>query len=349
MAKLRVVHYLNQLFGGIGGEDMAHVGLTFVQGAKGPGLAIDQILGDQGSVVATIICGDNHFVENQEETVQAILKEMEKYDADVFMAGPAFNAGRYGVACGELTKAVKEKFDIPAVTGMYEENPGVDMYRQSVYIASTKDLASGAKEGIERMLNLALKLVKDEPIGRPEEEHYFPQGVIRTERHEKSAAERAVDMLIRKLKGEPFVSEAQVPEFGKIEPAPPIEDLSTARVAIVTDGGLIPAANPDKMGSILAREWGAYSIEGLDKLDKGVFRGHHDGYDNADVNEDPNRLVPVDVLRDLEREGVIGKLHDYYYTCAGVAAPMANAIKVGKAIAAELKEGGVDAVILTST
>ena len=38
---------------------------------------------------------------------------------DVFIAGPAFNAGRYGVACGTIAAAVQEELGIPAVTGMY--------------------------------------------------------------------------------------------------------------------------------------------------------------------------------------------------------------------------------------
>ena len=32
--------------------------------------------------------------------------------AGVFIAGPAFNAGRYGVACGEACKAVAQQLDL---------------------------------------------------------------------------------------------------------------------------------------------------------------------------------------------------------------------------------------------
>ena len=48
---------------------------------------------------------------------------------DLFIAGPAFNAGRYGVACGTICKAVEEELNIPVITGMYKENPGVDMFK----------------------------------------------------------------------------------------------------------------------------------------------------------------------------------------------------------------------------
>ena len=38
---LRVVHYVNQFFGGIGGEDQAHVGVTVKAGAVGPGRVLE--------------------------------------------------------------------------------------------------------------------------------------------------------------------------------------------------------------------------------------------------------------------------------------------------------------------
>ena len=48
-------------------------------------------------------------------------------DPQLFIAGPAFNAGRYGVAAGTITKAVQDELHIPAVTAMYVENPGTDI------------------------------------------------------------------------------------------------------------------------------------------------------------------------------------------------------------------------------
>ncbi len=54
---------------------------------------------------------------------------VKKQEPDVFIAGPAFNAGRYGVACGTIAEAVQEELGIPVVTGMYEENPGADMFK----------------------------------------------------------------------------------------------------------------------------------------------------------------------------------------------------------------------------
>ena len=52
--KVRVVHYLNQFFAQIGGEEKADVGPGFKDGPAGPGRALQQALGENGDVIATI-------------------------------------------------------------------------------------------------------------------------------------------------------------------------------------------------------------------------------------------------------------------------------------------------------
>ena len=64
---MKVIHYVNQFFGGVGGEDHANDPPHVVDGAVGPGRALNAALGDSGSVLATIVCGDNYFVENEAE------------------------------------------------------------------------------------------------------------------------------------------------------------------------------------------------------------------------------------------------------------------------------------------
>ncbi|MPN34996.1 Glycine reductase complex component B subunit gamma [bioreactor metagenome] len=55
------------------------------------------------------------------------------------------------------------------------------------------------------------------------------------------------------------------------------------------------------------------------------------------------------MLRDLEKAGVIGKLHRYFYTTVGNGTSVANAKKFASTFAQELVKDGVQAVILTST
>ena len=72
-------------------------------------------------------------------------------------------------------------------------------------------------------------------------------------------------------------------------------------------------------------------------------------YDPVYANQDPNRVLPLDIVREMEKEGVIGSLHNYFYTTVGNGTAVANAKKYAAEIAQKLVADGVDAVILTST
>ncbi len=346
---LRVVHYLNQFFGGVGGEDKADVGPQVRNGPIGPGRALQSALGGQGEVVATVICGDNYFAEKMEAASGEVMQLLRPYQPDVLIAGPAFDAGRYGIACGAVCKAAEDKLGIPAVTGMYQENPGVDLFSRSVYIVKTGETVAGMAEAVSRMVGMALKLATRQDVGGPSEGGYFSRGLLVNVMAETTGAERVVSMLLAKLKGESFESEVTLPKYDRIEPASRIKDIRSATIALVTDGGLVPKGNPDKIENRHATRFGAYSINLVDPLKRDGYEVVHGGYDEVFVNEDPNRLLPVDVMRDLEKEGVIGRLHDRFYSTSGLASVVKSSEKIGQGIAEQLKAGGVSGVILTST
>jgi betaine reductase len=347
--KIRVVHYLNQFFGGLGGEEKADVGPQVIEGATGPGRAVQNVMGERGEIVATAICGDNYIGEKPEQAADEIVELIRPHKPDVLIAGPAFEAGRFGVACGAVCKAAQETLGITAVTGMYHENPGVELYHKDVYIISTGNSVRVMNEAITGMVNLALKLVAGEKPGKPVEDGYFPRGIVINELADRTGAERVVSMLLRKLSGEIFETEVIQPRFYRISPAAKVEDLASATVALVTDGGLVPTGNPDGIESSDATRFGRYSIEGIESLDPENYEVRHGGYDTVFIRQNPNRLVPVDTMRELERKKVIGKLHEYYYATTGVATKIENARRMGQEIARQLREDGVSAVILTST
>ena len=68
---MRIVHYLNQFFAGVGGEEKAGIPLETREGAVGPGKLFEQLIGSDAKVVLTLACGDNDAVENQDTTVAA--------------------------------------------------------------------------------------------------------------------------------------------------------------------------------------------------------------------------------------------------------------------------------------
>lgn len=349
MSKIKVVHYINQFFAGIGGEEKADYKPEVRETVVGPGMAFNQSFGDEAEIVATIICGDSYFNENLEEAKAEVISMIKKYNPDLFIAGPAFNAGRYGVACGTITDAVKNELGIPVLTGMYIENPGADMFKKSVYIVETKNNAAGMRSAVKDMAKLALKLAKGEEIGSPEDEGYIPRGIRRNVFVDKRGSERAVDMLINKLKGEEFVTEFPMPDFDRVDPNPAVKDITKAKIALVTSGGIVPKGNPDHIESSSASKYGKYDIAGVEDLTEETYETAHGGYDPVYANIDADRVLPVDVLRDLEKEGKIGELHRYFYTTVGNGTAVASSKAFAAEFAKELKADGVDAVILTST
>jgi betaine reductase len=349
MGALRVVCYVNQFFGQLGGEEKAGVAPQRMDGAVGAARAVQQALGDAGTVVATIVCGDNYAAEQSERAVAQMLALVRTQRPDLVIAGPAFLAGRYGVACGALCAAVQTELKIPAVTGMHAENPGVDLYRRQVYIVQTGSEAARMLDEARRLVALGLKLARKESVGGPAVDGYFPRGVTRNVVAAANAAERATAMLLDKLAGRPFASEVPLPDFQSV-PAPRLlKTLEGATIALVTDGGLVPRGNPHRFEPLNATRYRAYSIEGKAGLDAAQYDNPHRGYDTSYVKQDPHRLVPVDVARDLERDGAIGKLHETVYSTVGVATTLAQSARMGREIADELRAAGVDAVILTST
>lgn len=346
---MRIVHYLNQFFGGKGGEEAATLTPQLQDGAVGPGKLLEQVLGTDAHVVRSIIVGDNYAAENLEDLTLLVVDEVKTSQADLFVAGPCFEAGRYGVAAGALCAAVQAELSLPVVTGMAVENPGVDLYRQELYIVDAGTSVHAMRHVLTRMASIATKLLQKQEIGRPRDEGYIPRGMLRDAFVEQTAAQRLVAMLVAKTTGKPFESEFTASTFPAVPAPAPIIDLSKARIAIVTDGGLVPKGNPDNIAPYAATNWGAYDITNLDDLKGENYEVSHRGYDTRYVEQDPDRLVPVDVLREMEKAGVVGKLHEQFVSTSGLANPLANSRRLGREIAQKLKQEGVDAVILTST
>lgn len=347
---IKVVHYINQFFAQIGGEEKAGYEAELRVGeVVGPGVAFNQAFKGEAEIVATIICGDSYFNENLEKASADIIEMVKSQKPDLFIAGPAFNAGRYGVACGTIADAVQEQLGIPAITGMYVENPGAEMFSSKVYMVSTKNSAAGMKDAVSKMAPLALKLAKKERIGASVEEGYIPNGVRVNFFEKERGSKRAVDMLLKKLADKPFVTEYPMPSFDRVAPNPAVKDIKKAKIALVTSGGICPKGNPDHIESSNATRYGEYDIAGVNDLTEATYETAHGGYDPVYANEDADRVLPVDVLRDMEKEGEIGSLHHLFYTTTGNGTAVASAKAFAEEFSKKLKADGVDAVILTST
>ena len=232
---------------------------------------------------------------------------------------------------------------------MYVENPGADMFRKDVIIVETKNSAADMRNVIPVISKLIKKMANKEEILGPKEEGYLERGIRVNYFAEKRGSERAIEMLVRKLKGEPFETDLVMPVFDRVEPAAPVKDIKHAKIAVVTSGGIVPQGNPDHIESSNATKWGKYDITGMDRLSPDDFTTIHGGYDRQFAMANPNVVVPLDALRELERNGEFGELVNYFCTTTGTGTATASAAKFGSEIGKMLMEDHVDAVLLVST
>lgn len=350
----KAVLYLNQFFGQIGGEDKADFEPVLEKKPVGPANVFNSIARDV-KVEETLICGDNYMASHTEEAIERCLKLLEGQQFDMFIAGPAFNAGRYGNACGLMCKAVAEKFHVPTITSMNVENPGVEMYKKDTYIFQGGKRATAIKADMTAMAKFADKIATGQPLLPAAMEGYFPRGI----RHEVfledlglppvMAADRAVDMLLAKLKGEAFETELPIPRQDLVPIAPAVDDITKVKIALVTSGGIVPSDNPDRIESCSATKWGKYDISKMDRLTAPEFKTIHAGYDPEMADKNPNVVEPLDAIRELQKEGKLGEVDDYFYTTVGTGTTQGEAARMGREIANELHQRNVQAVILTST
>jgi len=340
----RIVHYVNQFFAGLGGEDAADTEPAVAAGPVGPGRKLAQLLGEDFEIVATVWCGDDRASAGN-EVVDQIVALARGHAPDMVVAGPAFTSGRYGLACARVVAAAG-RAGILAIAAMHADNPGLDEAGTAPVVASG-EAAREMGPSLEQLAACVAKLAAGEPLTQSDGRlGAMPRSVVVADRN---SASRAVDLVLSRLAGDRDSTEIPLPRFDHVTPAAALDDPSTALVALVTEGALVPDANPGRLESARATRWLRYPIAGLDALASGEWRSVHGGFSTAWANEDPHRILPLDVARELEKEGRVGRLYDAYLVTAGNGTSVGNARRFGVEWAADLRHSGVRAAILTAT
>lgn len=338
------MHYINQFFAGVGGEDSASTVPTSVDGPVGPGRKLQQLLGDEHQIVATVYCGDDLAVSAPEVT-QEILALVQAASPDLLVAGPAFTSGRYGLACASLAKAAVGA-ELAVVAAMHDDNPGLDEAGGAPVVRSG-EAARQMGPSLDTLAAAVKKILGGEELTADDGRI---GAVPRTSRmSDRNAATRAVDLLLARLDGDRDATEVPLPTFDHVHPADPIQDPGAVTIALLTEGALVPEGNPGRLESARATKWLRYPLDGNDTLAPGDYRSVHGGFSTVWANEDPHRILPLDVARDLEREGAIGHLYGEYLVTAGNGTSVGNARRFGIEWAADLRHSEVRAAVLTST
>jgi D-proline reductase (dithiol) PrdB len=119
--------------------------------------------------------------------------------------------------------------------------------------------------------------------------------------------------------------------------------LSEARVAIVTTGGLTQRGQA-------GWERGEQSFRVLDAAERDLQMGHWSiNYDRTGFSADINVVYPIDRLKELAAEGIIGSVAPRHLSFMGALDDTMATLRLdsGRAAAKLLRDDGVQVVLLT--
>lgn len=135
----------------------------------------------------------------------------------------------------------------------------------------------------------------------------------------------------------------EIPEYqGQPWAAGP--SLDKRRVAIITTSGMHRAGDPPYADGAAANDYRV--IPG--NVDTGELVMSHlsSNFDRTGFEQDVNVVFPIDRLKELQADGMVGSVADYHYAFMGAARLPSLEPKV-RQVAALLKQDAVDAVLLT--
>ena len=155
-------------------------------------------------------------------------------------------------------------------------------------------------------------------------------------------------MVVERLQGKTIETELPLPKYRRVPAPPPVPEGVAPLVALVTEAGLVPKGNPERMPSGWCRVWAKYDVKGVKDLTSDSYEIVHGGFDTSASNEDPDRQIPLDMLRELEAAGTVRAYDGLYSTCGNMGS-MGEMQRVGLEMAEDMRKMGVEAAIVGST
>jgi D-proline reductase (dithiol) PrdB len=138
-------------------------------------------------------------------------------------------------------------------------------------------------------------------------------------------------------------------EFVSNEPVaftPLHKPVRESTIALVSTAGVHLATQPPFDEKTHAGDWSFRAIPST--ASAAEIRITHGHYEHSAADRDPNIVFPVDRLRELATEGIVGSASPNHYGLAGFI-PEAHHLleETGPELARRLREDGAEAVILT--
>lgn len=170
----KIILVLNHVQAGMGSDEHANLEPGGKKTALGPGEILNQYFEEQGAqIVATLFCGDEYYLEHEDEVTKKFIGFAKEFKADAILCGPAMHYPKFGEMAGSLTEKYN-MYKIPAVAAMSEENPATNKYKNRIPIVKMpKKGGVGLNESFKNMAKIVVEKAKDIDTSKLEHEICF--------------------------------------------------------------------------------------------------------------------------------------------------------------------------------
>ena len=154
---MKIVLIFDQGLAGAGGKSNPNVGLNAAKGGIGTALMLESHFAKIGATVAaTLYCGNEFFLNNQEEVVTKMTAMVKKVSPDFVLCGPCFNFPDYAKMAAMISASILEHTDIPSCAMMSVENADtIEAYKdQTPIVKMPKKGGTGLNDSIAALCEL---------------------------------------------------------------------------------------------------------------------------------------------------------------------------------------------------
>ena len=329
----RIVHYVNQFFAGLGGEESAGsaAGCAGRGSGRSGSACCSRLLGEGAAVVATVHCGDDHFSENEDEATARLLELVKEAEPDLLFAGPAFGSGRYGLACAGVCRAVGAELGIPVLTAMSPSNPGADLIRRDLPVVATGESSGDMRAALEALGRRHREAPHRRYRGAGQRGRVcFPAAAAGTRGCPSARPSGPWTCCWPSSPAGPWRRRSRCRRSRRWRRRRVSATLGTRRSRWSPPAASFRAATRTASSRTCPPTSVPTTSRARSTSPADDFESVHGGFFTAAVNDDPNRLIPLDVLRDAVRDGSLGGLHEYFYSTTGNGTPVETAAEMAQ-------------------
>lgn len=170
----KIVMILDQIQAGAGGKEKNNIPPAGKSSPLGPGIMMEPFL-DESKVIATLFCGDEFFINNEEDVTNKMIAMVKKLNPDVVICGPSFNYENFSKMSAILCKNINDKTNISAFAAMSEENIDIiNEYKNDICIVKTPTKGGiGLNDSLNNICKLAKSMANKEDITLMKEEFCY--------------------------------------------------------------------------------------------------------------------------------------------------------------------------------